>query len=130
MSKSFNRSFYEDSDIQAEINVQLDILENVLDKGAIKTRINKFRLKKHMEGDTLQKAYAVNMIASDMMIVARIIIPKRSAWLNLQIGIWMCLEKSNLFERKKVQRMPRPQRSMRIWWLLMRSIWQKIFNPF
>jgi len=67
LSKSFNRSFYEDSDIQAEINVQLDILENVLDKGAIKTRINKFRLKKHMEGDTLQKAYAVNMIASDGM---------------------------------------------------------------
>lgn len=67
MSKSFNRSFYEDSDIQAEINVQLDILENVLDKGAIKTRINKFRLKKHMEGDTLQRAYAVNMIASDGM---------------------------------------------------------------
>lgn len=67
MSRSYNRPFYEDSDIQAEINVQLDILENVLDKGAVKTRINKFRLKKHMEGDTLHKAYAVNMIASDGM---------------------------------------------------------------
>jgi len=65
LSKSINRPFYEDSDIQAEINVQMDILENVLDKGAMKSRIAKFRLKKHMEGDTLHKAYAANMIASD-----------------------------------------------------------------
>nr|WP_312653257.1 Lon family ATP-dependent protease [Proteiniclasticum sp.] len=49
----------------AEINVQLDILENVLDKGAVKTRISKYKLKKHIDGDTLQKAYAVNLIASD-----------------------------------------------------------------
>ncbi|WP_397428541.1 Lon family ATP-dependent protease [Proteiniclasticum sp.] len=65
MSNSLNRTFYEDNDILAEINVQLDILENVLDKGAVKTRISKYKLKKHIDGDTLQKAYAVNLIASD-----------------------------------------------------------------
>lgn len=51
----------------AEINVQLDILENVLDKNAVKSRIAKFRLKKHLDGDTIHKAYAVNQIASDGM---------------------------------------------------------------
>ncbi len=65
MSNSLNRTFYEDNDILAEINVQLDILENVLDKGAVKSRISKYKLKKHIDGDTLQKAYAVNLIASD-----------------------------------------------------------------
>jgi len=65
LSNSLNRTFYEDNDILAEINVQLDILENVLDKGAVKTRISKYKLKKHIDGDTLQKAYAVNLIASD-----------------------------------------------------------------
>jgi ATP-dependent Lon protease len=65
LSNSVNRPFYEDSDILAEINVQLDILENVLDKNAVKSRISKFRLRKHLDGDTLHKAYAVNQIASD-----------------------------------------------------------------
>lgn len=49
----------------AELNVQLDILENVLDKGAVKSRIYKYKLKKHLEGNTYQRAYAVNKIASD-----------------------------------------------------------------
>lgn len=65
LSKSENRPYYEDSDIMAELNVQLDILENVLDKGAVKSRTYKFRLKKQLEGNTYQKAYAVNKIASD-----------------------------------------------------------------
>ena len=67
MNNSTNRPFYEDNDILAEINVQLDILENVLDKGAVKARISKHKLQKHLAGDTLSRAYAVNKIASDGM---------------------------------------------------------------
>ena len=67
MNNSTNRPFYEDSDILAEINVQLDILENVLDKGAVKARISKHKLQKHLAGDTLSRAFAVNKIASDGM---------------------------------------------------------------
>lgn len=65
MNNTINRPFYEDNDILAEINVQLDILENVLDKGAVKARISKYKLQKHLSGDTLHRAYAVNKIASD-----------------------------------------------------------------
>lgn len=65
MNKSENKPYYEDNDIMAELNVQLDILENVLDKGAVKSRIYKYKLKKHLEGNTYQRAYAVNKIASD-----------------------------------------------------------------
>ena len=65
MNNSINRPFYEDNDILAEINVQLDILENVLDKGAVKARISKYKLQKYLSGDTLHRAYAVNKIASD-----------------------------------------------------------------
>lgn len=65
MNKSENKPYYEDNDIIAELNVQLDILENVLDKGAVKSRIYKHKLKKHLEGNTYQRAYAVNKIASD-----------------------------------------------------------------
>jgi len=67
LNNSTNRPFYEDNDILAEINVQLDILENVLDKGAVKARISKHKLQKHLAGDTLSRAYAVNKIASDGM---------------------------------------------------------------
>lgn len=65
MKKSEKRPFYEDSDILAEVNVQLDILENILDKGAVEARTSKFKLAKYLEGNLYEKAYAVNMIASD-----------------------------------------------------------------
>ncbi|WP_408004718.1 Lon family ATP-dependent protease [Proteiniclasticum sediminis] len=65
MKKSEKRPIYEDSDILAEVNVQLDILENILDKGAVEARTSKFKLAKYLEGNLYEKAYAVNMIASD-----------------------------------------------------------------
>ncbi len=67
MNNSTNNPYYEDNDILAEINVQLDILGNVLDKGAVKARTNKFKLQKHLAGNTYHRAYAVNKIASDGM---------------------------------------------------------------
>lgn len=65
MKKSEIRPIYEDSDILAEVNVQLDILENILDKGAVEARTSKFKLAKYLNGNLYEKAYAVNMIASD-----------------------------------------------------------------
>ncbi|NLB21171.1 MAG: ATP-dependent protease, Lon family [Clostridium sp.] len=65
MTNSQNRPLYEDSDLLAEVNVQLDILENVLDKGEYRARSIRLKAKKHLEGDLFNKVYAVNRIASD-----------------------------------------------------------------
>ncbi len=65
MANSENKSFYEDIDLLAEVNVQLDILENVLQKGEYRTRIIRLKAKKHLEGDLFHKVYAVNRISSD-----------------------------------------------------------------
>ncbi len=65
MVNSENRPFYEDSDLMAEVNVQLDILENVLEKGEYRARAIRLKAKKHLDGDLFQKVYAVNRIASD-----------------------------------------------------------------
>ncbi len=65
MVNSESRPFYEDSDLLAEVNVQLDILENVLDKGEYRARAIRHKAKKHLDGNLFQKAYAINRIASD-----------------------------------------------------------------
>lgn len=65
MDNTSNRPYFEDTDILAEINVQLDILENVLDKGAVKGRTTKLKMSKYLHGTVYEKAYAVNQIASD-----------------------------------------------------------------
>lgn len=65
MDKTNKRPVLDESDLMAEVKVQLEILENVLDKGAVKARAVKFKLNKLLNGSVYQKAYAVNMIASD-----------------------------------------------------------------
>jgi len=65
LDKTNKRPVLDESDLMAEVKVQLEILENVLDKGAVKARAVKFKLNKLLNGSVYQKAYAVNMIASD-----------------------------------------------------------------
>lgn len=65
MDKTYKRPVLDESDLMAEVKVQLEILENVLDKGAVKARTVKFKLNKLINGTVYQKAYAVNKIASD-----------------------------------------------------------------
>ena len=65
MTNSQNKPLYEDTDLLAEVNVQLDILENVLDQGEYRARSIRLKAKKHLEGDLYHKVYAVNRIASD-----------------------------------------------------------------
>lgn len=51
---------------EVQINVLFDILENVLDKGAIRARTVKYKLQKHIGSTNIcERVYALNMIASD-----------------------------------------------------------------
>ena len=65
MDKTNRRPHLDEGDLLAEINVQLDILENVLDKGAVRARTVKHKLAKHLNGTLYERAFAVNKIASD-----------------------------------------------------------------
>lgn len=69
--------FHEDSDFlnevlggdltqEAQINVLFEILNNVLDQGAVRARTVKFKLQKYVKSSNIcERAYALNMIASD-----------------------------------------------------------------
>ncbi|MDD6793989.1 MAG: Lon family ATP-dependent protease [Clostridiaceae bacterium] len=51
---------------ESQINVLFEILENVLDKGAIRARTVKFKLQKYVNSPNVcERIYALNMIASD-----------------------------------------------------------------
>ena len=51
---------------EVQINVLFDILENVLDKGAVRARTVKYKLQKHIGSTNIcERVYALNMIASD-----------------------------------------------------------------
>lgn len=51
---------------EAQINILFEILENVLDQGAVRARTVKFKLQKYIKStDLCKKAYALSMIASD-----------------------------------------------------------------
>ena len=51
---------------EVQINVLFDILENVLDKGAVRARTVKYKLQKHVGSTNVcERIYALNMIASD-----------------------------------------------------------------
>ena len=52
--------------IEAQINVLYEIMENILDQGAIRARTVKFKLQKYIKSKNMcEKVYALNMIASD-----------------------------------------------------------------
>jgi len=51
---------------EVQINVLFDILENVLDKGAVRARTVKYKLQKHIGSTNVcERIYALNIIASD-----------------------------------------------------------------
>lgn len=55
-----------DLTIEAQINVLYEIMENILDQGAIRARTVKFKLQKYIKSKNMcEKVYALNMIASD-----------------------------------------------------------------
>ena len=55
-----------DLPIEAQINVLYEIMENILDQGAIRARTVKFKLQKYIKSKNMcEKVYALNMIASD-----------------------------------------------------------------
>ena len=51
---------------ESQVSVLFEILENVLDQGAVRARIVKYKLQKYVNSTNLcEKVYALNMIASD-----------------------------------------------------------------
>lgn len=66
----FDYSFSEDKlknlPVESQINVLFEVINNVLDQGAVKARTVKFKLQKHIHsGDVYKRLYALNRIVSD-----------------------------------------------------------------
>ncbi|MBE6050547.1 MAG: ATP-dependent protease, Lon family [Clostridium sp.] len=52
--------------LEAQVNVLFEILDNVLDKGAVRARTVKYKLSKYVSSSNIcERVYALNMIASD-----------------------------------------------------------------
>ena len=52
--------------IESQVNVLFEILENVLDQGAVRARTVKYKLQKYIKSSNIcDRVYALNMIASD-----------------------------------------------------------------
>ncbi|WP_055669955.1 Lon family ATP-dependent protease [Desnuesiella massiliensis] len=63
----------ESVNVESQINVLFEVLNNILDQGAVKARTVKFKLQKHVNSDDIYKrAYALNKIASDGKGIATI----------------------------------------------------------
>ena len=63
----------ESINVESQINVLFEVLNNILDQGAVKARTVKFKLQKHVNSDDIYKrAYALNKIASDGKGIATI----------------------------------------------------------
>lgn len=62
----FSNILESDLPIEAKVNVLYDILKNVLDEGAIRARIIRFKLQKYVNSTEVnERIYALNVIASD-----------------------------------------------------------------
>ena len=58
--------FNEDLSIDSQVSALFDILENVLDRGAVRARTVKYKLQKYVSSTNIcERVYALNMIASD-----------------------------------------------------------------
>ena len=56
----------EDLSIDSQVSALFDILENVLDRGAVRARTVKYKLQKYVSSTNIcERVYALNMIASD-----------------------------------------------------------------
>jgi ATP-dependent Lon protease len=60
--------------IEAQVNVLLEVLNNVLDQGAVKARTTKYKLQKFISSNEINKrVYALNKIASDGKGIAKVV---------------------------------------------------------
>lgn len=56
----------QDITMESQVEVLFEVIKNVLDEGAMKARIVKYKLQKHIHsGDIYKRIYALNKIASD-----------------------------------------------------------------
>lgn len=69
--------------IEAQVNVLFEVLNNVLDQGAVKARSVRFKLQKFVNSDEINKrVYALNKIASDGKGIAKSV-PSESELLSV-----------------------------------------------
>lgn len=60
--------------LEAQVNVLYEVLNNVLDQGAVKARTVKFKLQKHVNSkDVYRRIHALNKIASDGNGISKVI---------------------------------------------------------
>ncbi|MCM8711396.1 Lon family ATP-dependent protease [Clostridium sp. SYSU_GA19001] len=63
---SFNEEKLKSIPIESQIDVLFQVINKVLDEGAVRARIAKFKLQKHIHsGDIYRRIYALNKIVSD-----------------------------------------------------------------
>lgn len=63
---SFNEEKLQSIPLESQIDVLFQIINNVLDEGAVRARITKYKLQKHIHsGDIYRRLYALNKIVSD-----------------------------------------------------------------
>lgn len=63
---SFNWKDMHNIPLEAQVEVLFEVVNNVLDEGAMKARIVKYKLSKHIHsGDIYKRIYALNRIVSD-----------------------------------------------------------------
>lgn len=63
---SFNKEDIQNIPLESQVDVLFQVAGNVLDEGAMKARITKYKLQKHIHsGDVYRRIYALNKIVSD-----------------------------------------------------------------
>jgi ATP-dependent Lon protease len=71
--------------LEAQVNVLFEVLNNVLDQGAVKARTIKFKLNKHVNSkDIYKRIYALNKIASDGNGIAKTIPTESEMYIILE----------------------------------------------
>jgi ATP-dependent Lon protease len=66
LETNFEEIKSQDITIESQVEVLFEVIKNVLDEGAMKSRIVKYKLQKHIHsGDVYKRVYALNKIASD-----------------------------------------------------------------
>lgn len=66
LNTSFNKEDMQSIPLESQIDVLYQVTKNVLDEGAMRARITKYKLQKHIHsGDVYRRIYALNRIVSD-----------------------------------------------------------------
>lgn len=63
---SFNEQNLQNIPLESQVDVLFQVIKNVLNEGAVRARITKYKLQKHIHsGDLYRRIYALNKIVSD-----------------------------------------------------------------